>query len=106
MSDYPSEETLNTIWSWNILEKGVRPLAQFVLDNWWNADCVILTKKRLTLHTCGWSGNEEIVEALKTNKLFWSLCWLKSERGGHYTFEIKEPTKSPYELAGKSGDAA
>jgi hypothetical protein len=42
----------------------------------------------LTLHTGGWSGNEVIIEAL-TKTIFWSFCWEKSWRGGHYEFKLK-----------------
>ncbi len=42
----------------------------------------------LELHTGGWSANEEIINTLQDNKLFWLMWWWKTERGGYYTFEI------------------
>jgi hypothetical protein len=42
----------------------------------------------LELHTGGWSGNEDIIEALQNHKLFWMMWWWKTERGGHYYFEV------------------
>ena len=55
---------------------------------WWMPEYGIERKgKRLVLHTCGWSGNEEIISVLE-HSLFWVLFWKKSVRGGHYYFEI------------------
>jgi hypothetical protein len=44
--------------------------------------------RELALHTGGWSGNEEIITSLEKNIFFWSLYWMKTERGGHYYFYI------------------
>ncbi|MFA5247922.1 MAG: hypothetical protein WCX79_00615 [Candidatus Paceibacterota bacterium] len=49
--------------------------------------------RELELHTGGWSGNEEIISALEKNKVFWILYWQKTERGGHYYFNI--PKRKP-----------
>lgn len=61
----------------------------YVKESWgvgrvWHKNPILI----LELHTGGWSGNEEIINALQNNKLFWSMWWQKTERGGHYTFEI------------------
>lgn len=42
----------------------------------------------LEIHTGGLSNNEQIIDALKSNKLFFTMWWSKTERGGHYYFEI------------------
>ena len=44
---------------------------------------------RLELHTGGWSGNEDIIDAMQRNIYFWTRFWLKTERGGHYYFRIR-----------------
>jgi len=42
----------------------------------------------LSLSTGGWSGNEDIIRALKKNFIFWSMYWQMNRRGGHYQFKI------------------
>lgn len=44
----------------------------------------------LELHTGGWSGNEEILSYALQSSMFWVLCWEKSERGGHYYFNLNK----------------
>jgi hypothetical protein len=92
MGDYPSETTLAVIKEWDILKQGLPELIFFIEDIWKYADSGYFTKtkRRLILATAGWSGNEDIIEALQQNYIFWSLCWMKSERGGRYTFQIKK----------------
>ena len=54
------------------------------VDRVWHKNPILI----LELHTIGWSANEEIIKALQCNKLFWFMWWQKTERGGHYYFEI------------------
>ncbi len=46
---------------------------------------------KLELHTGGWSGNEDIIQRL-TETDFWLLFWVRSDRGGHFYFEIPNKT--------------
>jgi hypothetical protein len=86
--EYPDEEILKLIETWNIAKSGVMPLVNFIVDIWhWN-DYVVLDGDNLELHTGGWSGNEDIINSLEKNWLFWSLTWVKSEKGGHHYFKI------------------
>jgi hypothetical protein len=41
--------------------------------------------------TGGWSGNEDIIEAMQKNFVFWSVCWQSSRRGGGYVFRLPDP---------------
>lgn len=38
--------------------------------------------------TGGWSGNEDLIGALKENQMFWLVCWWRSERGGAFWFRL------------------
>jgi hypothetical protein len=43
-----------------------------------------------TFVTGGWSENEEILNALKQQRLAWSLTWQRSERGGKHVFLVRQ----------------
>jgi hypothetical protein len=96
-SEYHTEKELKEIQNWDV--KDAHNLIERLRDMWeyksyfienWGFDHI--NKERpvllLELHTGGWSGNEDIVEALQKHKLFWMMWWWKTERGGHYYFEI------------------
>jgi len=46
-----------------------------------------------SVSTGGWSGNELLVGALRDNRVFWSLFWQESRRGGHFKFEMELPSQ-------------
>jgi hypothetical protein len=96
MEKYCTESELEDIKNWSI--KNVDDLIAHLKDVWQYSGTAIKESfgksksgelvLNLELHTCGWSGNEDIISALSKNVLFWSMWWAKSERGGHYYFEI------------------
>ncbi len=87
MGNYPSEEELRAIRNWDTIHDPLG-LVEFVRDVWWNPDWGFKkTKHKLELHTGGWSGNEDIINALKENTMFWWVYWETSKRGGHYWFD-------------------
>jgi len=92
-NDYPDEKSLKEIEEWDILKQDVRGLLDLVKENtnWSDRQICITGKKiiRFEYHTGGWSGNEDVINALRQNLLFWSLFWEKSTRGGHYYFKTK-----------------
>lgn len=89
---YPTGEALAKIAHWDWLkEKNIMDFVDFVKECWnWPDRFVVKKEKKkvkLYLSTGGWSGNEDIMRALREN-FFWFVFWQKSIRGGHYWFEI------------------
>lgn len=95
---YPSEEDLDKIrnWTW----KEIPQLLEFLRERWMWANSGYWEEnpelKLLNLHTGGWSGNESLIEALHFNTIVWVLIWEKSERGGHYTFDLSRIPSIPF----------
>jgi len=100
MSDYPDRKTLRFIGAYDIIGSPIPDLFDFIVQSWWMAEWgARRTRRRLYLSTGGWSGNESIIEAMRGNWFFWSMCWVQSRRGGHYIFELPIIAKPK----GKSG---
>ena len=85
---YPTEKELGTIQNWSAKD-GYDKLMLYVQKLWIWPEYFRFDGKIADLYTGGWSGHEEIIQALQDNSLFWTICWLLSERGGHYKFEIR-----------------
>lgn len=96
---YPTESALERIrkWSW----KDFRGLWLFLKSIWSYPDRAVerrvlpseewfLGDSNCYLSTGGWSGNEDVIGALRRNPLFWSFCWRASRAGGHYWFHIDQ----------------
>jgi hypothetical protein len=91
---YPTEETLEEIESFQIhrhedardLLDQIQPL--WIWDGYFDYRGIIDGEHCYRIHTGGWSGHEDIIEALKGNLMFWMLAWEESRRGGHYQFKI------------------
>ena len=89
---YPTNDMFNVIEDWHYedfqgLMEFIKPYWQYSSSGYW----VENKTKHVTeyhLSTAGWSGNESIIEALRNNMMFWTLCWVQSRRGGHYIFEV------------------
>ena len=93
--DYPTDDELVKIRNW---PKDWPALMAYVKKIWWMADWGwhAEEEKDKTIYkisTGGWSGNEEIIDALKHNWFFWSACWESMRKGGHYVFEVEAPEK-------------
>lgn len=90
--DYPTELDLTLIEKWDLKEQGVLELLEFIESKWWSADWGFNLSGekilKLQLSTGGWSGNEDIISALRNNFIFWSMYWEVSRKGGHYEFKI------------------
>ena len=86
---YPATETLETIRNWDVEMDGYEPLLEFVAKQWWKPNWGWYREGiKYEISTGGWSGNEQLIVAMKLNVLFWDTCWVSSRRGGHYEFEL------------------
>jgi hypothetical protein len=94
MSDYPSEEVLESIRTWNGDMEGC---FEIMRENWWSSSLLFTRRGRIIkMSTGGWSGNEDLIDALhKATNVVWMLCWVSSTRGGHYVFEIPKGENNP-----------
>jgi hypothetical protein len=86
---YPTEAELKLITEWDVIND-VKGLIEFIKEQWIYEEYFKYEPPLLELHTGGWSGHESVIGALERNLIFWGVFWQKSERGGHYYFEIKE----------------
>lgn len=86
MSDYPTDEELEVIKNWDANDP--KGLLEHVRLFWKYADngYFKVVDGEYRLSTGGWSGNEDIIGALRENHLFWAMHWFQSTRGGHYVF--------------------
>jgi len=103
---YPDNTTISEIESFDMnmmVPTNISYYLKLIWDNWEYPNTSWKYNKNtgcLQISTCGWSGNEEVVAAMKRNYLFWTLFWYGSKRGGHYWFRIYtyDPVKLPVEL--------
>ncbi len=87
MNDYPTDEQLETIKNWKAddfvgLMKYVRFLWNYADVGYW-----VEIEGEYRISTAGWSGNEDIIFAMKQNHIWWMMFWYQSQRGGHYIFK-------------------
>lgn len=84
---YPDEQELERIKTWPIND--AKGLFAFVEKIWTYGNYLSEPDDGYwEISTGGWSGNEDIIEAMQANLGFWSLNWLESRRGGHYKFKL------------------
>jgi len=116
MSDYPypTEEQLQTIRDWSPDDLSgwmdfIHGIWAYAEDGFWaevdydrevyvsndiQTEQAIEHQKEYNISTAGWSGNEEIIEAMMQNYIMWSLYWDQSNRGGHFVFKDQPFIKS------------
>lgn len=85
---YPTHFTLNRISGW--AQDDYLALMAFIESIWCEAGKLAKTRGNneciYDLDTGNWTGNKDIVAALRENWLFWSTCWLTSHRDGWHRF--------------------
>ena len=82
---YPSARELEMVKRWPIGD----PLGwvEFIDGLWTYRDYSRRTQRRWHLSTGGWSGNEDIVAAMRSS-LLWCYGFASHRRGGHYVFDL------------------
>ena len=98
--DYPTEEDLATIRAWD--HNDPRGWFAFIktAGHYWPSESFGWTERdeqdevygavrTYYISTGGWSGNEDIIEAMGQNTMLWLITWVASRRGGHYEFQIR-----------------
>ena len=95
---YPTDEWLQFIKDYKPDESLpiLTFIREFLINGWWMSDWGIKIHRqykkiiKLELHTGGWSGNEDIIEAILSNIYLthFSMKYIKWLAGGHYYFEI------------------
>lgn len=92
MSEYPDEKLLEQIETWN--GKNTQEMIEWIDQAWnhnygdMNLESITTGVYRIELITGGWSGNEDVMSAIYKNRLFDSMYWQRSERGGKYVYEV------------------
>ena len=93
---YPTEEYLTFIK--NYIPDESLTILQFIEnvlpEGWWTPDWGVKlskNKRKLELHTGGWSGNEEIIGAIRSNIYLtnFHMSYAMWKAGGHHYFDIK-----------------
>jgi hypothetical protein len=95
---YPTDEELAKIEEWDF-SSGFDKWFEFIRTCWWMPDWGWSEypdeedpnypgrkHTRYEISTGGWSGNEDIIGAMRANFVCWGQTWRVHRVGGHYTF--------------------
>lgn len=100
---YPTEEELAKVREWPYQD--CLGLMAYLKERWYAAEMGYwyegdynteeyggepCRQFQFQISTAGWSGNEGFIEAMMANRMFWTLCWYSSRRGGHYEFRVRK----------------
>ena len=93
--EYPTDEYLEYIRKFDATNGKGFDLLMDILENWWMSYGVKVQRKyrgerKVFLSTGGWSGNEDMIYALRENEYFWMLYYFSHQVGGHYVFRFKD----------------
>ena len=89
MDGYPTDETLETIRKWPVTcIEDCEQLLKYCSKCWKYHKYTYKEDEYYIFHIGGWSGNENVIEAMEENRAFWAIAWYGSARGGHYSFKL------------------
>lgn len=91
MRAYPTDEELRKIEVWDMHD--FDGLMEYIEPMWKGMGAWYQKGRKYRIATGGWSGNEDIIVALKRNNMFWARCWMMSARGGLYIFLLPPKIK-------------
>lgn len=85
---YPTQALLDELQAWDPLGD-LDEQMRFLASVWWEGEGSVRQRRpgSWVLSTCGWSGNEDIIRALRANSMWWAMNWYSSRRGGHFRFK-------------------
>ena len=85
---YPNEHELELVSSYPAknTNESLRHFMEFIEPMWSKYGSIHEENNVYTLVTGGWSGNEDIIMAMKQNYLLWMFFWQSSTRGGKHVF--------------------
>lgn len=89
---YPTDKACELIELWNYSD--VDGWFKFIESLWYFRDFGWYSEQKdgdtwYYISTAGWSGNESLIGAMKSNMILWSTTWESSRRGGHYEFRVE-----------------
>jgi len=90
---YPDSITIRKVknWPWS----DFRGMIAFIHPLFGEMGTIRVGRKWIKFATGGWSGNEEIIGAMRANYGLWSLYWESSHRGGLHVFHAPGKDQMP-----------
>lgn len=90
---YPTKESLLEVARFDSI-KDIDGYMDLISSLWSYPDRFVLKGDELYLSTGGWSGNEDVIQAMRQN-FFFFVAHTEWKRGGHYWFSLKGFRKEP-----------
>ncbi len=85
---YPTDSFISLIENFDAFKR-CSSLMQLIEENWAVVPWVATangTQTEFAVHTGGWSGNEQLIRAMKSNSDLWKEVFVSEQVGGHYVF--------------------
>ena len=91
--EYPSEKELVKISNWNVTDP--EGLFKYIQERWYYPNYVTISDngEKWEFITGGWSGNEELINALRQNIILWMKHWYSSTASGVHQFVMRSLIK-------------
>lgn len=94
--NYPTDDELKAIREWDVIGDADEHRAKcaacfdYIRANCWHFAEWGWSEDRgvYSISTGGWSGNEDVIEAMRENFLLWSMTFKAKRVGGHYVFSV------------------